>query len=94
MLKETARALLYTATGGLGYQEELWGHAMLLAVDCSNRNNWKTKVSPWEQLTGSPYVWGEDQHVFGEYVLYGVPKQNRAALCGPWRRRLLPAQRA
>jgi hypothetical protein len=77
LVKQTARAVLLTATGGVGYLQELWGHSMMFANDCVNRNDWGDREAPHTQLTGDSYQWGDHEHCFGEYVLWGVPKENR-----------------
>ena len=77
MLKQTARAVLLTATGGTGYLQELWGHSLIFANNCVNRNDWSKKLAPHTQLHGTKYVWGKHEHCFGEYVLWHLNKENK-----------------
>jgi len=77
MLKQTARTLLLSATGGASFHVELWGHAMLHSNFCCNVNNWASRTSPFEQLTGSAYEWGSEDHAFGELVTFLVPEECR-----------------
>jgi hypothetical protein len=73
VLKETARAMLLACSGGVNYYEQLWGRALVQANYCANRN-----TLAFEQLSGAPYVWEERDLVFGELVLYHVPKELKA----------------
>jgi hypothetical protein len=75
VLKETARAMLSACSGGVNYFEQLWGRALVQANYCANR---KTKA--FEQLSGAPYVWEERDLVFGELVLYHVPKELKSGV--------------
>ena len=77
LLKQTVRTILLAATGGVYYYEELWGHGLIRANQCLNQNDWRTRVSPHQQLTGKPYVWGPHEHAFGTYCTWGVPQESR-----------------
>ena len=77
MLKEVARAELLSATGGGRYYAQLWGHALVRANFVLNVNDWSSRVSPYRQLTGREYKWGQEDHCFGEYCTWGVPRVSR-----------------
>jgi len=77
MLKQTARTLLLSASGGAHFYVELWGHAMLQANFCCNVNMWSSRPSPFGQLTGAAYEWGPDDHAFGELVTFLIPEECR-----------------
>jgi hypothetical protein len=77
MLKQTARTLLLSASGGGSFHVELWGHALKQANFCCNVNPWTDRRAPYSQLTGSDYVWGPEDHVFGEMVTFLVPESCR-----------------
>jgi len=77
MLKQKARTLLLAATGGIFYCEQLWGHVLMQANHCLNRVDWKSRKSPFFQLTGEDYSWNTQDHVFGELCTWGVPKERR-----------------
>ena len=79
MLRQKLRTMLVATTGGVNatYIQALWGHAMVRANFYINVNDWSDRPSPWEQLTGAPYVWTKEDHAFGEYCTWGVPKENR-----------------
>jgi len=77
MLKQNVRTVLLAATGATHYYDQLWGHGMMFANYCTNRNDWSDTLSPFSQLTGSPYCWDKEDHSFGELVIFHVPKENR-----------------
>ena len=77
MLKQKARTLLLAATGGIFYYEQLWGHVLMQSNYCLNRVDWKSRKSPFFQLTGEDYSWKIQDHVFGELCTWGVPKERR-----------------
>jgi hypothetical protein len=77
MLKQTARTLLLSASGGDCFYVQLWGHAMLQANFCCNVNDWSSRASPFQQLTGDAYEWGPEDHAFGELVTFLVPEECR-----------------
>ena len=76
MIKQSVRTVLLAATGGL-YYEQLWGPAFMFAADATNRNDWRQRKAPYTQLTGKPYEYSKDDHAFGTYCTWGVPRQVR-----------------
>ena len=76
MLKQTARTILLAATGASYYYDQFGGHSLMYSNYCLNRNNWSDTLAPYTQLTGKAYVWGKEDHAFGELCVYHVPKKN------------------
>ena len=85
MLRQRLRTQLLAATGSTShvYYTKLWGHGMVSANDSVNRNDWKTRTSPHQQLTGSAYKYAVTDHVFGEYCTWGVPGASRESVNHP-----------
>ena len=77
MLKQCARTLILSASGGSHFYDLLWGHALKQANFACNRNDWSSTLAPFTQLTGTAYEWGKEDHCFGELVTFLVPEQVR-----------------
>jgi hypothetical protein len=77
VLKQSVRTVLLAATGAAHYYDQLWGHGLMYANYCNNRNDWSEALAPFTQLTGGAYVWDKDDHSFGELCIFHVPEKNR-----------------
>ena len=73
------RAILYTATGGGRYYDQLtvWGPGIKHANNMVNYAPWSDGVSPYEKRSGRKYQFGKDDHIFGAKCLYWVKKEHR-----------------
>ena len=85
MLRQRLRSQLVAATGSTShsYYTALWGHAMVSANKSVNCNDWKTRLSPYQQLTGRAYAWGKEDHAIGTYCTWHVPTKNRESAHHP-----------
>ena len=82
-LKEQARSILLSCSGGVNYHEQLWGHALVQANYYLNRCPGGSGSTAYGQLTGRAYNWGERDRAFGELVLYHVPQHLRTDTYSP-----------
>ena len=71
------RAMLYTATGGGRYYDQLWGPGLKHACRMVNVSEWSDGKSPYAARVGKPYVFDKHDHVFGAKALYYVNKEHR-----------------
>ena len=71
------RAMLYTATGGTDYYEQLWGPAVVLANAAVNRATWSDGSSPYTTRVGQEYEYSDRDHVFGAGCVYWLKKEHR-----------------
>ena len=85
MLRQRLRSQLVAATGSTShsYYTALWGHAMVSSNKSVNCNDWKTRISPYQQLTGRAYEWGKQDHALGTYCTWHVPSKNRESANHP-----------
>jgi hypothetical protein len=80
LLKQTSRTVVLAAGGATGdYYVPLWGHALIYSNKAVNVNDWRSRRSPHEQLTGRKYEYTKRDHAFGTYCTWGVPKENRGS---------------
>ena len=77
-LKESFKAMLYNATGGIGVYNALWGRGIKHANYCVNRVPWNDGRVPYTLLTGEEYVFNPKRDmIFGQQVYYHVHKDAR-----------------
>ena len=87
-LFEKLRAAFLTAAGGHAYYDQLWEVGLEYAADVLLRlprsgKHGRSTNSPFETLTGSPYEWNTDDHVFGALVYNFVVKEHRKNKASP-----------
>ena len=71
------RAMLYTATGGGRYYDQLWGPGLVHANKMVNYSTWSDGTSPYATRVGKPYTFSKHDHVFGAKCLYWEKKEHR-----------------
>jgi hypothetical protein len=81
MLNQVFRCLLLVATGGHVYYEQLWGPGLVHANEVVNARPWPDRDAPVVALSGDVVVKPRSEHVFGEYCIYRVSKEQKS---GKW----------